>query len=237
MASRWTAFDSSLGAGTGNSISSNSIFGNQKLGIDLGGDGVTSNHDSLTTASGPNHLQNYPVLSSATFSSGQTTMAGTLAGLANRDYTLEFFTNVFVDPSNFGEGQTFLGQGTAHTDSSGNVTFSIPIDSADTRGLWVTATATTPNPQFNAFGSDTSEFSQAVLVTGVPPATPFSSRAPTCRSPRRCSPRTRKWATTSSINSRSRTTAPTWRTPSYSRMRCHRDSRMPRPILPRARRS
>ena len=31
-----TAFDSSLGAGTGNSISSNSIFGNHGLGIDLG---------------------------------------------------------------------------------------------------------------------------------------------------------------------------------------------------------
>ena len=40
-----TAFDASLGAGTGNSISSNSIFGNQQLGIDLGDDGVTSNHE------------------------------------------------------------------------------------------------------------------------------------------------------------------------------------------------
>ena len=63
------------------------------------------------------------------------------------------------------------------TDATGNASFSIPIDSADTRGLWLTATATTANPQFNAFGSDTSEFSQAMLVTGLPPATPPSTAA------------------------------------------------------------
>ena len=168
-----TAFDASLGAATGNSISNNSIFNNHGLGIDLGDDGPTANQPALTTGSGPNHLQNYPVLTSATFGSGQTTIAGTLAGLANRDYTVQFFTNMFADPSGFGEGQTYLGQGTAHTDASGNASFLIPIDSADTRGLWLTATATTPNPQFNAFGSDTSEFSQAIAVTGLPPATPL----------------------------------------------------------------
>ena len=80
-------------------------------------------------------MQNDPVLTSATFGSSQTTIAGTLAGLANRDYTVQFFTNTYVDPSNFGEGQTFLGQGTAHTDASGNASFSMPIDSSDTRGL------------------------------------------------------------------------------------------------------
>ena len=99
-----TAFDASLGAGTGNSISSNSIFGNHGLGIDLGRDGVTANHDALTTATGPNHFQNYPVLTSATFGAGQTTIAGTLAGLANRDYTVQFFTSTFRGPVKFRRG-------------------------------------------------------------------------------------------------------------------------------------
>ena len=46
------------------SILGNSIYANTGLGIDLGNDGVTTNHDPEPTV-GPNLLQNYPVLTSA----------------------------------------------------------------------------------------------------------------------------------------------------------------------------
>ena len=58
------AQESSVNAGTGNSIHGNAIFSNEGLGIDLGGDGVTFNHQGAIN--GPNNYQNYPVLFLAT---------------------------------------------------------------------------------------------------------------------------------------------------------------------------
>ena len=53
----------------GNSIQGNSIFGNAVLGIDLGNDGVSENTPG-GPHSGPNNLQNFPVLTSAVTASG-----------------------------------------------------------------------------------------------------------------------------------------------------------------------
>ena len=49
------------GAGEGNNISQNVIFGNSEIGIDLGGDGVTPN-DGADADEGENRLQNTPVI-------------------------------------------------------------------------------------------------------------------------------------------------------------------------------
>jgi uncharacterized repeat protein (TIGR01451 family) len=172
-----TTTSSQFGRGTGNAIFGNSIYSNRLLGIDLGKDGVTPNHAPLVTADGPNHLQNTPVLTSATFDAGTTSIQGTISGLANRDYTIQFFVNTFDDPSGSGEGESYLGQVTARTDASGLAVFSAPFATQDIRGRYVTATATTPNPAVGAFGSDTSEFSEAVLITGAPPASPPDASA------------------------------------------------------------
>ncbi|MGD0745458.1 MAG: M12 family metallopeptidase, partial [Verrucomicrobiota bacterium] len=48
---------------TNNSIRGNLIFNNNYLGIDLNGDGVTTNHTGFLA--GPNDLQNYPVITNA----------------------------------------------------------------------------------------------------------------------------------------------------------------------------
>lgn len=58
---------------TGNRILSNSIFSNGGLGIDLGDDGPTAN-DPGDTDTGPNDLQNKPVLTSARTESLKTTI-------------------------------------------------------------------------------------------------------------------------------------------------------------------
>src|SRR5205823_4776190 len=66
------------GAGTtGNLISRNSIFLNDLLGIDLGDNGVTPN-DAKDPDTGPNNLQNKPVLNFATSASATTTISGAL---------------------------------------------------------------------------------------------------------------------------------------------------------------
>jgi len=93
---------------TGNRISGNSIFSNGStvfdLGIDLGPDGVTAN-DTLDPDTGPNNLQNFPVLASATSGAGTTTIQGTLNSEASKAYRVEFFSNASCDAAGNGEGR------------------------------------------------------------------------------------------------------------------------------------
>ncbi|HEX8141546.1 MAG TPA: DUF4394 domain-containing protein [Pyrinomonadaceae bacterium] len=150
-------------SGTGNQILGNSIFstgGSPGLGIELGFDGVTPN-DALDTDTGPNNLQNYPVLTSTTSAGGDTTIAGTLNSTPSTSFRIEFFSNTAIDPSGFGEGQTFIGSTTVTTDASGNASFSVNTGSPTPTGRFITATATS-----NVTG-DTSEFSYGAQVNGA----------------------------------------------------------------------
>ena len=81
--------------GTGNHFTSNVIFSNTGLGIDLGVDGVAPN-DSDDADNGANNLQNYPVLNSAVNSSGNIDVDGSLNSTANSSFTLEFFATSFL---------------------------------------------------------------------------------------------------------------------------------------------
>src|SRR5206468_1666339 len=87
-----------VSSGTGNVISSNSITANTGLGIDLGALGVTAN-DPNDGDTGPNNLQNYPVLASAILNAGTTAVVGTLNSTANTQFRVEFFANTACDPS------------------------------------------------------------------------------------------------------------------------------------------
>ncbi|KAA2241371.1 DUF11 domain-containing protein [Chitinophaga agrisoli] len=140
------------GTGTGSPISANSIFSNTGLGIDLGNDGVTPN-DAGDADTGPNNLQNFPVLTAVNTSGGNTTIQGTLNSMPNTAYKLEFFSNAACNPAGFGEGQTFLGSETVTTNASGDAPFSVVLTGvALSPGAVVTATATDP-------ANNTSEFS------------------------------------------------------------------------------
>jgi titin len=131
-------------AGLSDLISRDSIFSNGGLGIDL--DGFTHANGSLAA----------PVLTAATNPGAGTTVQGTYQGAANTKYVLEFFSDVALDPSGHGEGQTFLGWITVTTDATGKATFS-KLLAAVPVGQFITATATDP---FN----DTSAFSSAEKV-------------------------------------------------------------------------
>ena len=143
----------SISAGTGGSIRGNSIFSNAALGIDLAGDGVTPN-DDCDTDSGPNNLQNYPVLTSITATSGNVNIIGTLNGAEGTTFRLEFFGNDAVDPSFFGEGQVFLGFANVTTDASCNAAFDVNFP-AVSGAPHISATATDPM-------GNTSEFSAVI---------------------------------------------------------------------------
>jgi trimeric autotransporter adhesin len=138
-----------------NRILGNSIFSNGELGIDLGGDGRTLNDpgDVDDLSDGPNFLQNFPIIASATTSGSETTITGELDSTPNTTFTIRFFSN----PQGEGEGKKLLGQQSVTTGSGGKTSFSFKSNQAVPVGQNVTATATNG-------GGNTSEFSDPKLV-------------------------------------------------------------------------
>ena len=128
-------------------------FCQRRLGIDLNNDGVTLN-DPGDADTGPNNLQNFPVITSVADSSGSVNIIGTLDSIPSADYHLEFFGSDKADPSHFGEGQVFLGATDVSTNASGSASFDVTFPT--TAGPRVTATATDAN-------GNTSEFSLALI--------------------------------------------------------------------------
>ncbi len=138
-----------------NRILRNSIFSNAGLGIDLLGqnedfttDVPTANDVPGDTDSGPNELQNKPVLSSAKTVSGKTTVRGKLESKPSEAFVIRFFSN----PQDTNEGKTYLGKTSVTTTVDGIGSFSFSPKKALVAGANVTATATDS-------GGNTSEFS------------------------------------------------------------------------------
>jgi hypothetical protein len=151
-------------SGTGNSFLGNSIFsntGSPGLGIDLKLDNGVTPNDAGDADFGPNNLQNFPVLTSATSAGGDTTIMGTLNSTASTSFRIEFFSNTSIDPTGFGEGQTFIGSTTVTTDAGGNASFTVNTGSATPTGRFITSTAT------SNVTNDTSEFSYGAQVNGA----------------------------------------------------------------------
>ena len=142
---------SQVNSGSNNRVSQNSIFSNGGLGIGLGTQvpPLPVNGCQVNT-SGPNLLQNAPVLTAApggatlvsatatdpngntsefsncaamAGSGGIVNIVGTLNSLANTTYSLEFFSNSACDVSGFGQGKTFLNRISVTTNSSCTASF------------------------------------------------------------------------------------------------------------------
>jgi hypothetical protein len=148
-------------AATGNSILRNSIFGNgipPGLSIDLGDNDVTAN-DTKDPDTGPNGLQNFPVLTSAS----ETRIEGRLNSRPGRTFTIQFFSNPpQTTPLLIREGTTFLGERTVETNGEGRVSFA--FNTSVNTGEVVTATATIHQVNPSRLGN-TSEFSAARVVS------------------------------------------------------------------------
>ena len=144
-----------------NAILGNSIYANGDLGIDFGNDGVTAN-DAGDADTGPNNLQNFPVLTSAKIAAGnQVTVVGSLNSLATNYFRVEFFASTAADATGYGEGQRYLGFTNLTTAANGNVNFTAILSAPATAGEFISATATKCNSSFSTF-TDTSEFASNV---------------------------------------------------------------------------
>ncbi len=148
-------------AGAGNRVVRNAIFNNSQLAINLFGGvedffGVTAN-DTGDADTGPNQLQNFPVLTSVISGATQTTFSGTLNSLPNKSYRIDLYRGPSGDASQHGGCRYFLGYTTVVTDATGNGSFSGYFTTAYPVGDQVSATATDPS-------LNTSEYSLNVTI-------------------------------------------------------------------------
>lgn len=150
-------------------IDNNTIHSNGGLGIDLGGDGVTPN-DAMDPDTGPNNLQNFPVITAVRFGpapplvdcAGQTTVEGSLNSLPATGFLIQLFKNTSADPSGFGEGEIFVGNQFVTTDAAGNASFSFILCGNEAMKFF-TGTASRAIDFVEVFDViETSEFSAAV---------------------------------------------------------------------------
>jgi hypothetical protein len=154
-------------AGTGNAIRPNAIFNNTGAGIDLGAPGATAN-DANDPDTGPNNLQNKPVITTA---NTNEFISGTLNSTPSTTFAIDFYVNIPPDTAATAEGRTYIGSVTTATNASGNATFNFATTVPLSVGQFVTATATATGtspfaPQ--AIG-DSSEHSDAAAVVLAPP--------------------------------------------------------------------
>jgi len=140
---------------TGNAILGNSIFANTGLGINLNYAATppVDPNDYQDPDAGANRTQNYPVLKAV--AQGSTIITGTLNSTPNTAFRLEFFANSAGDPSDYGEGQTYLGAITVTTDSAGDAAFVATLTATTPITHCLSATATDP-------ANNTSEFSRCI---------------------------------------------------------------------------
>ena len=143
--------------GDSNSVRRNRILSNGRLAIDLDADatepldGVTYN-DRADSDSGPNALQNTPVLKAATVDSVTGVVRGEPAG----QYLVDLFGSFTCDVTGFGEASVVLGTRLVTADATGLAMFDFALTPVMAMPFF-TATATGPS---NA----TSELSQCLRL-------------------------------------------------------------------------
>ncbi len=150
---------------TGNSIRGNSIFNNDSLGIDLLGPSgartlqVDANDPAPDADTGPNRLQNFPILTGIEASGTGVKVSGVLESVPDSSYHIDFYGNDVRDPSGHGEGQYYLATIDVTTDGKGFATFVVALP--EPKGACISATATRSDNV-----ADTSEFSPVVIRPG-----------------------------------------------------------------------
>jgi uncharacterized delta-60 repeat protein len=125
-----------------NALLGNRIYGHSDIAIDLADNGVTVN-DLNDGDTGPNALQNFPILSSATTNGTNIIISGSLNSEASTEYRIEFFASSTADGTGYGEGERYLGSINVGTNASGFTSFNnIVFTATIAEGEFISATAT-----------------------------------------------------------------------------------------------
>jgi hypothetical protein len=135
----------SVVTGADDAILQDRIFDNDGLGIDLAGDGLVQANDAGDADTGPNGLQNFPLITAVSTAAGVTTVdwdISDFAANAKASTELDFYASNACDASGNGEGETLVGStvlpaGTAA--GLGSTAMAVPVAT----GKVVTVIATT----------------------------------------------------------------------------------------------
>lgn len=150
--------------GSGNRVQANAIYENAGIDIDLAAAGASANQAS-NPVSGPNHLQNYPVLSAAVRNQANSTtqVTGTLHSAANSSHRVDVYFDFFCDSSEPTRATTavWLGRSFVLTNASGDSSFSFSVPAfPDPNNLGKHGvTATSPSGDTSEIGNCISETS------------------------------------------------------------------------------
>lgn len=149
-------------------IRRNQLVDNVGLGIDLADDGPTAN-DPLDVDTGPNQLQNTPLIERGGTDGVETQLYGTLNSVPNRTYTIDLFRSEGCDASGYGESEHFLQELMVTTDGDGNADFALTLDQMAPLGSLLMATASGSHYDSRSAGNlyYTSEASPCRPVGGV----------------------------------------------------------------------
>lgn len=157
--------------GAGNRVTANNIYENGQVDIDLAAAGPTANQASNPT-SGPNQMQNYPVLTSAVRyqASGVMHVSGSLHSVPNTSFRIDVYVNFGCDSSAPTRATTarWQGRGSVLTNASGDSSFSLNIPAfPDPNNLVsVGATATSPSGDTSEIGNCVAEVNGADAIFG-----------------------------------------------------------------------
>ena len=159
--------DGSSGPSTtvGIPLQGNSIYNNGHLGINLVGGtedafGVTAN---TAFDQGPNSLQHYPTLNTATVTGSSHHISGVFNAPVPTTYVIDVYSNPVCDASGHGEGKTYVGSFNVVAGAAGDISFD-DYSLSFGAGEILTATATDQS-------GNTSEFSTCTAATGGSPGT------------------------------------------------------------------
>jgi titin len=122
----------------GNTVCDNAIFAND-LGIAL----THGGNDNAAT----------PTLGTCVVANDTATVQGTMSGVPNTTYTLDFYSNKGTDLAGHDEGQTYIGSGQVMTDSTGAGSFNVNLALGGASAQSITATATDPLGNTSAFST------------------------------------------------------------------------------------
>ncbi len=135
----------------------NSIFDNGELAVDLMADGPTAN-DRLDEDTGPNFLQNFPILEYAAAAGRNSVTAGQLESAPNSDYWIDFYLGETCGNPARPKCRQYLGGARIHTDATGKARFRVAFrDTEAAAGQSMAATATDES-------GNTSELSPCLAV-------------------------------------------------------------------------
>lgn len=138
--------DAASGAATErNQIFSNSIYANAQIGIDLAESSISTTGESTSNDpgdadTGPNQLQNFPIVTSVSDAADKSTIRGVLQSTPSATFTLQFFRMSGGDVD-----QTLIATDSVTTDATGYASFVVETSlSAPIGNDRVAATATDP---------------------------------------------------------------------------------------------